>query len=147
MAAEYVKEHLSKSITQKPGIIEGRSFASMNSTIIKFIVCSASLATLQSLLAGMQVHRAGNAESLSLGSRRILPSVTTIRSRPSCGGDQSVLPGTATVHTRTSSISNMAALDFPFSSGIPGATAPFVGAGNCSFRTPLAVRAASGNAR
>jgi hypothetical protein len=59
---------MSKFITQKPGIIEGRSFAPMNSTIIKFVVCSASLATLQSLFAGMQVHRAGNAESLSLGS-------------------------------------------------------------------------------
>jgi hypothetical protein len=44
------------------------TFPSLNSMIIKFLVCSPAFATLQLLFAGTQAHRAGTAVSQSLSS-------------------------------------------------------------------------------
>jgi hypothetical protein len=83
------------------------TFASLNSMIIKFLVCSPAFATLQLLFAGTQAHREGTAVSQSLSnSWSVWPNITTSRSRPSCGGDHFVLPGSATVDIRTPSVSD-----------------------------------------
>ena len=83
------------------------TFTSLNSMIIKFLVCSPAFATLQLLFAGTQAHREGTAVSQSLSnSWSVWPNITTSRSRPSCGGDHFVLPGSATVDIRTPSVSD-----------------------------------------
>ena len=80
---------------------------SLNSRIIKFLVCSPAFATLQLLFAGTQAHREATAVSQSLSnSWSVWPNITTSRSRPSCGGDHFVLPGSATVDIRTPSVSD-----------------------------------------
>ena len=80
---------------------------SLNSMIIKLLVCSPAFATLQLLFAGTQAHREGTAVSQSLSnSWSVWPNITTSRSRPSCGGDHFVLPGSATVDIRTPSVSD-----------------------------------------
>src|SRR5439155_3636381 len=82
-------------------------FTASNSMIIKFLVCSPAFATLQLLFAGTQAHREGTAVSQSLSSSWSgWPNITTSRSRPSCGGDHFVLPGSATVDIRTPSVSD-----------------------------------------
>ena len=80
---------------------------SLNSMIIKLLVCSPAFATLQLLFAGTQAHREGTAVSQSLSnSWSVWPNITTSRSRPSYGGDHFVLPGSATVDIRTPSVSD-----------------------------------------
>ena len=79
----------------------------LNSMIIKLLVCSPAFATLQLLFAGTQAHREGTAVSQSLSnSWSVWPNITTSRSRPSCGGDHFVLPGSSTVDIRTPSVSD-----------------------------------------
>ena len=83
------------------------TFTSLNSMIIKFLVCSPAFATLQLLFAGTQAHREGTAVSQSLSSSwSVWPNITTSRSRSSCGGDHFVLPGSATVDIRTPFVSD-----------------------------------------
>jgi hypothetical protein len=83
------------------------TFPSLNSMIIEFLVCSPAFATLQLPFAGTQAHREGTAVSQSLSnSWSVWPNITTSRSRPSCGGDHFVLPGSATVDIRTPSVSD-----------------------------------------
>jgi len=95
LAAEFIRSVPSFTVT------------SLNSMIIKFLVCSPAFATLQLLFAGTQAHREGTAVSQSLSnSWSVWPNITTSRSRPSCGGDHFVLPGSATVDIRTPSVSD-----------------------------------------
>src|SRR5437879_13892909 len=79
---------------------------SLNSMIIKFLVCSPAFATLQLLFAGTQAHREGTAVSQSLSnSWSVWPNITTSRSPPSCGGDHFVILGCTAVSLRTPSVS------------------------------------------
>src|SRR2546430_11765902 len=88
-------------------LLEKKTFTSSNSMIIKFLVCSPAFATLQLLFAGTQAHREVTAVSQSLStSWSVWPNITTSRSRPSCGGDHFVLPGSSTVDIRTPSVSD-----------------------------------------
>ena len=80
-----------------------------------------------SLLAGIRVARqAEEDESASFVSANgfIWPSKTTIRSRPSCGADQSVPFGTDVVDTRTRSFSKIPFGLVPSLSGAPELNCP-----------------------
>jgi hypothetical protein len=80
-----------------------------------------------SLLAGIRVTRqAEEDESASFvcANGFIWSSKTTIRSRPSCGADQSVSFGTNVVDTRTCSFSKIPFSRVPFLSGAPEMNSP-----------------------